>query len=155
MPRIRKESLVLPLIALLMAFIVLGFGYWIGKYRLEQQLEQCDYQDERRQYIGKSATECISINFLCADGGRRFDDVCGCGCEGAKPISPIGKEQNVCPPGSRARGACIALYQPVCGWFNASEIQCIRYPCAQTYSNSCVACQDQRVKYWTLEECPL
>ncbi|TAL48149.1 hypothetical protein EPN87_01205 [archaeon] len=49
---------------------------------------------------------------------------------------------------------CTAQYNPVCGWFDPAKIQCIRYPCAQTFSNSCFACSDDKVKYYTQGECP-
>ncbi len=58
-----------------------------------------------------------------------------------------------CTPESRLAEACIALYKPVCGWFSP-EIQCIRYPCAQTFSNGCVACSNSDVLYYTEGECP-
>lgn len=49
--------------------------------------------------------------------------------------------------------ACIQIYAPVCGWSDES-IQCITYPCASTYSNSCFACQNKDVSHWTPGECP-
>jgi len=48
---------------------------------------------------------------------------------------------------------CITLEQPVCGWFN-ENIKCIKYPCAQTFSNNCFACMDENVESWTPNECP-
>ena len=77
-----------------------------------------------------------------------------------KPVQPPatppdnGQKQNLCTPQSREAAACIQLYQPVCGWFDPAQIQCIKYPCAQTFSNSCFACMDEKVQYWTEEECP-
>ncbi|GEM_PF-6189611 len=62
------------------------------------------------------------------------------------------EEKNFCSAESREADACILIYQPVCGYFNSS-IQCIRAPCAGTYSNSCVACADEKVEYWTYGEC--
>ena len=55
---------------------------------------------------------------------------------------------------SEQRGAeiCISLYSPVCGHFNSS-IQCVKYPCAETFSNSCFACSNPSVEYWTEGEC--
>ena len=64
------------------------------------------------------------------------------------------KEKIFCEPGQRNAEACIALYKPVCGWFNPGQIQCVKYPCAQTYSNSCFACADKKVSYYTGGECP-
>ncbi len=49
---------------------------------------------------------------------------------------------------------CTEQYAPVCGWYDSDKIQCIKYPCAQTYSNSCFACVDKNVKYYTNDKCP-
>lgn len=62
--------------------------------------------------------------------------------------------QNYCTAGHREAQCCIMLYAPVCGWFDPSKIQCFAYPCAGTYSNSCLACMDENVLYWTAGECP-
>ncbi len=62
------------------------------------------------------------------------------------------EEKNFCSAESRKAEACITIYQPVCGYFNSS-IQCIKAPCAGTYSNSCVACMDGKVDYWISGEC--
>ncbi|MBI3623460.1 hypothetical protein HY212_05280 [Candidatus Pacearchaeota archaeon] len=58
-----------------------------------------------------------------------------------------------CTPSSRNADACITIYKPVCGWFS-DNIQCIKYPCAQTYSNSCEACKNSDVSHYTEGECP-
>jgi len=50
-------------------------------------------------------------------------------------------------------GVCIELYNPVCGWFSP-DIQCVKYPCAQDFSNSCFACSDDNVLYYTEGACP-
>ena len=63
-------------------------------------------------------------------------------------------EGNYCSSESRNAEACIELYQPVCGWFNPEKVQCIKYPCAQTFSNSCFSCMNPDVLYWTDGECP-
>lgn len=56
-----------------------------------------------------------------------------------------------CPP---QRGEfCAEIYEPVCGWFDSKKIQCIKYPCAQTFSNSCFACGNKDVLYYTEGEC--
>jgi len=62
--------------------------------------------------------------------------------------------QNYCTAGQRQAQYCIMLYAPVCGWFDPETIQCFAYPCADTYSNSCFACMDENVLYWTAGECP-
>jgi hypothetical protein len=63
-------------------------------------------------------------------------------------------EKHFCSIVDRASEACMEVYDPVCGWFDPGQIQCIRYPCAATYSNSCFACIDSKVHYWTRGECP-
>lgn len=63
-------------------------------------------------------------------------------------------KKTYCPINSIKDGVCIEIYKPVCGWFNPIKIQCIKYPCAETFSNSCFACSDDKVEYWTEEECP-
>ncbi len=69
-------------------------------------------------------------------------------------LNKIKDNKNYCTNESRNAGACIDLYEPVCGWFNPSKIQCFRYPCGQTYSNSCNACINPDVLFWTDGECP-
>lgn len=70
-----------------------------------------------------------------------------------KQIVDVG-EKNYCTEESRIGDACIAQYDPVCGWSDPEKVQCIRYPCASDYSNSCNACQDENVLYWIKGECP-
>ena len=58
-----------------------------------------------------------------------------------------------CTPEQKQAKACTLEYAPVCGWFDES-IQCIRYPCASTYTNIFHACADPKVAYYTAGECP-
>ena len=63
--------------------------------------------------------------------------------------------KNYCKPSDRndnSSSVCLTLYEPVCGWFNSS-VECLKYPCTTTYSNSCVACSDNTITYWTAGEC--
>ncbi|MEK6918297.1 MAG: hypothetical protein AABW51_05100 [Nanoarchaeota archaeon] len=60
-----------------------------------------------------------------------------------------------CNAESRNVNVCVEIYSPVCGWFDSKKIQCIKYPCAQTFSNGCFACQDEKVEYYTEGECPV
>lgn len=49
--------------------------------------------------------------------------------------------------------SCIEIYKPVCGYV---QVDCIKEPCdlqTQTFSNSCFACSNNRVKYYTGGEC--
>jgi len=60
----------------------------------------------------------------------------------------------LCTEDQRNVDACIEIYQPVCGWSDPEKVQCVTYPCASDYSNSCFACMDGNVKYWTEGPCP-
>lgn len=106
-----------------------------------------------KSYIGNSKEECSRIQFLCAPDYREFQDKKGCGCEYVGSESGNLGEKHYCTAQSRQADVCIELYLPVCGWFS-QEIKCIRYPCAQTFSNRCFACMDDKVEYWTDGECP-
>ncbi|MAG24025.1 hypothetical protein CMI47_00450 [Candidatus Pacearchaeota archaeon] len=66
---------------------------------------------------------------------------------------PREEERNYCDEASREGDVCIALYEPVCGWAG-EDINCLVWPCASTYGNSCEACHDENVDYWTSGECP-
>ncbi len=70
-----------------------------------------------------------------------------------KDVPIVQKNGTKCSPASKKAKFCIELYKPVCGWFN-EDIKCVKYPCAQTYSNECFACRDKKVEYWTEGECP-
>ncbi len=61
--------------------------------------------------------------------------------------------KNFCSPESRNADFCIEVYDPVCGWFS-QDVKCVRYPCAQDFSNSCFACLNEQVDYWTPGPCP-
>ncbi len=62
-------------------------------------------------------------------------------------------KKNYCTASQRGAEICTMEYAPVCGWFDES-IRCVKYPCAQTYSNTCMACSEEKVAYWTAGECP-
>lgn len=48
---------------------------------------------------------------------------------------------------------CFEIYDPVCGWFSGS-VQCLKYPCAETFVNNCFACQNEKISYYTKGVCP-
>ena len=76
------------------------------------------------------------------------------GCTQDGQPGPINGDQTFCTEEQRNVDACIEIYQPVCGWSDPEKVQCITYPCASDYSNSCFACMDENVKYWTDGTCP-
>lgn len=120
----------------------------------------CDYSSEAKKYVGKGPEECNAIRFQCELNMEYFEDNCGCGCRvkgtgTAQNTTPNqdSLKQNYCTPEQRNADACIQLYNPACGWFDPKRVQCIKAPCADTYSNSCFACMDDKVLYWTEGEC--
>ena len=58
-----------------------------------------------------------------------------------------------CTPEDKENKICTKEYLPVCGWFG-QNIQCLKYPCAQTFGNKCEACSEENVEYYTEEICP-
>lgn len=93
---------------------------------------------------------CTAEARVCPDGtavGRTGEN-----CE-FEECPDYGKK-TFCTEEQREVDACIEIYQPVCGWSDSAKIQCITFPCASTYSNSCFACQDENVLYWTESMCP-
>ena len=113
----------------------------------------CDYDNPDKQYIQKNPEQCQVIRYLCVQGKQPFSDECGCGCKTVNATS--GKLQAFdCTPEQKKADVCIELYKPVCGWFDPAKIQCVKYPCAAAYSNSCFACKDEKVISWTEGQCP-
>ncbi|MBU0757376.1 MAG: DUF333 domain-containing protein [Nanoarchaeota archaeon] len=81
------------------------------------------------------------------DGGKN-----DCGCQMPPKCVEESEEgeKNFC---TERTPACTKEYNPVCGWFN-QKIKCIKYPCASTYANRCIACSDEKVEYYTEGQCP-
>lgn len=103
-----------------------------------------------KTYISTDLEKCKVIRYFCEEGMVPFTDSDGCGCE-AEP-EPV-PEKNYCTPESRQADVCTMNYDPVCGWFDQT-IQCLKYPCAINAGNSCEACQNKNVEYWTEGLCP-
>ena len=98
--------------------------------------------------IPKNVTVCTQESMMCPDGS--YVGRTGPNCEFAP--CPGNPKMTYCNPESRNAQYCIELYKPVCGWFSP-EIQCIKYPCAQTFGNGCVACHNSEILYYTEGEC--
>jgi len=114
--------------------------------------------DEPKRYISMDPDKCTLIKFMCEKNRVPFFDNDGCGCEYRFPENSVsmppvpGKLQAIDCTEPRPE-ACTMEYMPVCGWYS-QDIQCIRYPCADTYGNKCAACADGKVAYYTDGECP-
>ena len=109
-----------------------------------------DVDNPNRNYHSKDVEECSRTQILCVEGMKFFSDKTGCGCE----LKEFEEEKFFCSNESRNAEACITLYDPVCGWNDPDIIKCIKFPCANTYSNSCFACMDENVLYYTKGVCP-
>lgn len=57
----------------------------------------------------------------------------------------------VCPKNRPKR--CPEIYEPVCGYYDTTNIRCI-FPCAENFSNPCVACSNPIVKTVMCGKCP-
>lgn len=111
-----------------------------------------DEAKSEKYYVSEDLQFCSQIKFLCKSGYEPFSDDKGCGCRLTPDNSGSSGNKTFCTDESRGAEVCMELYAPVCGWFN-SEIKCIKYPCAQTFSNSCFACSNSNVEYYTPGEC--
>jgi hypothetical protein len=113
--------------------------------------KDCNYDDTNKKYIKKDMQECTNIQLLCDPKTDYFKDECGCGCKTInKSLEAI---KVYCTDDQRKAEVCPEIYHKVCGWFN-SDIKCLKYPCADEYSNTCFACSDKKVYYWTDGSCP-
>lgn len=68
-------------------------------------------------------------------------------------LSGNSEEKIYCTQESRKAQACTADYNPVCGYV---QVECITAPCnpvPETFSNSCAACMNERVEYYTEGAC--
>lgn len=98
----------------------------------------------------ESDSECIlpmeyAIMSRCPYEARCVDNVCEVVC----PFD----ERVYCAREQRNAQACTMEYRPVCGYFGR-DIQCVKAPCANKFSNPCMACSDENVEYWIEGECP-
>jgi len=140
-------------IVLIIIFILLLVASIIFILISKDNIIILDKEENRsdRNYVGYSEEECSRIQVLCTPDRQYFSDETGCGCELKQPAQ---EERFNCTEESRNADFCIEIYQPVCGWNDPEKIQCIKFPCATTFSNSCFACMDENVLYYTEGECP-
>lgn len=105
---------------------------------------------------GEEPVACTQDAKLCPDGSYVSRMPPSCDFTPCPPAENNGTEppKNYCSPEQRQADFCVQLYQPVCAWFDPAKVQCVKYPCATTQSNSCFACQNPDVLYWTEGECP-
>jgi len=147
--RRKSTRLIIILVIVLAILIVLNF---VLLYNFRATNDPVD--NEFRKYVAYSEEKCALVNFLCVPDREPFFDETGCGCQLKQDDDKPSDEMHFCSDESRNADACIEIYQPVCGWNDPEKIKCIRFPCASTYSNSCFACMNPDVLYWTEGECP-
>jgi hypothetical protein len=107
-------------------------------------LSSCSKQDNQCQPCPQYTPP---VEGWCSDGVIQSAKTDECGCTG----HPSCMQKNFCTTENFEE--CPEEGQVVCGWFN-TNIKCIKYPCAQNFANSCLACQDDKVAHWTEGECP-
>lgn len=98
----------------------------------------------------KITDSCTEEAKVCPDGS--VVERVGPDCEFEECSSEL--ERFYCDESSREADVCIEIYEPVCGWFNSSKVNCVDYPCAVDFSNSCFACQNSDIEYFTKGTCP-
>ena len=73
---------------------------------------------------------------------------------GKCPLPVPDPTETSCPKQDPYPNGCLDIIEPTCGWWDPAQIQCIKYPCAATYSNKCEACHDSKVYKYTKGACP-
>lgn len=154
-----RDTTIVAILAIVLTAILLILIFTVGDRGLihlpggNNNSVTCNYDSPDKNYVKKDPS-CKVVNFACLNGEQAFVDACGCGCRKINSGNSTSSDFNYCSSDSRNGSVCTAIYKPVCGWFNATKIQCIKFPCAQTFSNSCAACHNTDVSYWTEGECP-
>lgn len=148
------------------------YGCLIGAgYSWDEDIKACTRNWEIKEEDQKKAAK-IVVEYLGNIEGLTMIEVESLGCSGCFmvsaqlndkittiniidwKISEEKKKENFCSENSKKVEMCIEIYKPVCGWYDSEKIQCVKYPCAKTFSNDCFACMNENVKYWTEGSCP-
>lgn len=114
--------------------------------------EPCEEEIEEpeKRYLHTNLQLCKYAEIICEEGETPFFAQDGCGCVVGDPEP----DKYFCLETSNEDYACTQEYDPVCGWFDSTKVECVDYPCAEDFSNSCEACRNSNVKYWTEGVCP-
>ncbi|MEK6899124.1 MAG: hypothetical protein AABW79_03450 [Nanoarchaeota archaeon] len=93
-----------------------------------------------------------------SSGGSSGASGSGISGQVVNPIPPesepnIYYEPHYCAPESRDV-ECDESQGVVCGWFTQQQGSC-NGPCVKIFVNTCQACEDDRVEYWTNGDCPI
>jgi hypothetical protein len=79
------------------------------------------------------------------------------GASGTGESAPSGQPAHYCTDESRDVETCEDIDEPVCGWFDLSRVECpADDPCVRSvFPNTCEACQNDNIEYWTEGDCPI
>ena len=155
--KIVGHNKVLLYIIIILVVALIALYYYIGQVKKIDNFEKCaaagnpimESYPRQCMYEGETFVEEIEASI----GGERDEHGClgpagysynetlgGCVREWEQP------GEVYCTIQSREADACIALYEPVCGYN-------IEIDESKTYSNSCSACMNSDVDYWLDGEC--
>ncbi len=137
--------------ALIIAIAILSLIFFTHNAKIDFA-PSCASTSVDKTYL-KNGSSCV-INFMCIQGEQAFRDQCGCGCQKVNVATQVQPEGTLCTPAQKKGNLCTMEYAPTCGWFDPAQIQCLKYPCAQTFSNPCTACHNVNVVSYTQGECP-
>jgi len=144
---LKKKHLSYIVIGVVALVIILGIFFTIifpGTSLYEETPQQNSTYS--RYYVSQSSEECQTLLFQCEIGHKPFFNERGCGCEPTGENIEEPSNETYCDPENRPE-VCAAIYHPVCGYFDETT-QCVREPCASTFSNDCSACASENVEYW-------
>jgi hypothetical protein len=132
-------------------------GSYVSRVGPDCEFEECPTVGEDNEDVDDEDVGCPEDAKICDDGSVvvRSGENCEfeeCPTDGSGGTGISGK--HYCQPSERGVDVCIEIYSPVCGWNDPDKIVCVTYPCASSYSNSCFACLNPEILYWTEGDCP-
>ncbi|MCA9361817.1 hypothetical protein KC906_00430 [Candidatus Kaiserbacteria bacterium] len=123
---------------------------------LETEPEDTTLDEVPAQSAPGELVACTMDAKMCPDGsfvGRTGPNCEFSPCPEAVEAVPSPTVHYCEPRETDAHVACIDLYEPVCGFV---QVECITTPCnpvPETFSNSCYACANDRVRSYEAGEC--
>ena len=163
-----KNTLIISILCLLVAFNAQVLPYMPADLIVCQEFMTCP------KIIGEVNSICawydpsktVCKNVLCNEQFKFTCDICTNHpnpksvigytlgeCPISDPVVPV--DPNVCTKAEKLATICTTDYNPVCGVFDQTKIQCKGIFCGATYSNRCEACKDENVYSVTIGECEL
>lgn len=97
-------------------------------------------------YLSELEEECKVKKYTCQKGMEKFFDESGCGCKKKVYTKRFCEEKD-------RTAICTNEDNSACGWLDQGP-SCREPPCVNQYKNSCKACINEEILYWTEGECP-